>query len=308
MAEFEDGTVTEDTGQDQDAQQPEQSAGTETEPAGNKEAGAPDDTGTGDGDPEQPDGTETESKTFTQDDVNTFLASERRKWERKAEREALEAHQRRIEALEQEKQQAPETPQEPPQVPPTRPKPTLEEVGYDQEKYLEAFADWRFEQQQAQQKATQEHERQQQALAAQRQQAHQQLQEAEKRRQAMVDSGVSKFPDFENVAYHAPIDDVTATLVINSPASAEIAYHLGKNHDVANKLNQMPPVQRAIEIGRLAATLTSAAPPTSNVPPPRKPNKGRVKATGPNMAKLAKENPKEWRRLRHEQLKKQAGG
>lgn len=308
MADDEHGTVTEDTGQDQDAQQPEQSAGRETEPAGDKDAGAPDDTGTGDGDPEQPDGTETESKTFTQDDVNAFLASERRKWERKAEREALEAQQRRIEALEQERQaQGQDQPQTPPEVPFTRPKPTLEEVGYDQEKYLEAFADWRFEQQQARQQAEQEQRKQQEEQQRIRQQQQQQAQQIEDQRMKMVDAGVQKFPDFEDVAYHAPIDEVTATLVINSPASAEIAYHLGKNHDVANKLNQMPPVQRAIEIGRLAATLTSAAPPTSNVPPPRKPSKGRVKATGPDMAKLAKENPKEWRRLRHKQLKEAHG-
>ena len=308
-----DGTATEDAGQDQGENQPDQPTGDKTQPAG-QDAGAPDDAGTGDGDPQQPEDGQTEAKTFTQEDVDRLIEARLARERRKAERDALEDQQRRIAALEQ-RQAGGEKPAEgqgqdkAPNVPLTREKPTLQDHSWDQEKYLDDLADWKLEQAWAKRDAQERQRQEQQQQAKIREQQQQQITQLEAKRLDMFDAGAKKYPDFEAVATTSPIDPLTAELVLHCPKPAEVAYHLGKNHDLAQELNKMSPVERAIRIGSLAAAAgATPAQRPSNLPPPRKPSRGRVSATEPDMARLAKENPKKWRELRHQQLKKRAGG
>lgn len=62
-------------------------------------------------------------------------------------------------------------------------------------------------------------------------------------------------PDFNEVANYAPINDQIAEMVVRSEQGPEIAYHLGKNPDIATSLSALPPQVAAYELGVLAARL-----------------------------------------------------
>ena len=83
-------------------------------------------------------------------------------------------------------------------------------------------------------------------------------------------------PDFEQVAFSAPISDEVADLIMTSDMGTKVAYHLGQNHAEARRISQMTPVEAARELGRLEAKL-SAPPPkpkTTKAPPPIDPVQG----------------------------------
>lgn len=71
-----------------------------------------------------------------------------------------------------------------------------------------------------------------------------------------------KYQDFEQVAYTAPISDELATFVMSTDRGADIAYHLGKNREMAMQLSAMPLPEAAREIGRLEAILSLPKPNT----------------------------------------------
>lgn len=71
-----------------------------------------------------------------------------------------------------------------------------------------------------------------------------------------------KYADFEQVAYTAPISDELATFVMSTDRGADIAYHLGKNREMAMQLSAMPLPEAAREIGRLEAILSLPKPNT----------------------------------------------
>lgn len=79
-----------------------------------------------------------------------------------------------------------------------------------------------------------------------------------------------KVPDYFEVAHYAPISNELAALVMESDVSAELAYHLGKNPEVAVKLSQLSERDQAREVGRLEAKLLEKpkAPQVSTAPPP----------------------------------------
>lgn len=83
-------------------------------------------------------------------------------------------------------------------------------------------------------------------------------------------------PDFEQVAFSAPISDEVADLIVSSDMGADVAYHLGQNHAEARRISQLSLVDAARELGRLEAKL-SAPPPkpkTTKAPPPIAPVQG----------------------------------
>lgn len=68
--------------------------------------------------------------------------------------------------------------------------------------------------------------------------------------------------DFESVVRSAPLDDKTSEMVVDLDEGPQVAYHLGKNHAEARRISALPPLEKAVALGRLVERL--------NAPPPRK--------------------------------------
>lgn len=97
---------------------------------------------------------------------------------------------------------------------------------------------------------------------------------------ADVADAKTRYADFEQVAFTAPISDGVAYLVRDMEQAADVAYHLGKNHDIAAELNKLPPTQAAYELGRIEANLSRPAPaPTTQAPDPITPVRPKASAT-----------------------------
>lgn len=97
-----------------------------------------------------------------------------------------------------------------------------------------------------------------------------------------------KVPDYFEIAHYAPITQTLAELVMESDQSAALAYHLGKNPEVATRLSQLPERMQARELGRIEAKLLDAPKPpqVSGAPPP-------APKIAPSNAQVEKD-PKDW--------------
>lgn len=121
-----------------------------------------------------------------------------------------------------------------------------------------------------------------------------------------------KVPDYFEIAHYAPITESMAEIVMDSDISAELAYHLGKNRQVALNLSRLSPLQQAREIGRIEAKLAAKPTPAavSNAPPPapRLDNAGNPGGSAkPDAPESDKLSDAEWSRLRNKQVSKQRG-
>lgn len=186
----------------------------------------------------------TESKTFTQEELDQIvakrLAREQRKWERQ----------------QSQKQVAPAAPEE---LPPADEFPSVEA-------YAEALAS---------KKAQELLQRQE----AERQRA--QLQDAYHERE---EKARDKYDDFEQVVYNPrlPITNVMAETIQSSEIGPEVAYYLGSNPKETERISKLSPFLQAREIGRIEAKLADAPPvkKTTNAPPPIEPVSGKT-SNGP---------------------------
>lgn len=61
--------------------------------------------------------------------------------------------------------------------------------------------------------------------------------------------------DYKDVAESAPISDQVAEVILGLDSGPEVAYYLGKNPDLANEINRLPPSHQAYELGRISARL-----------------------------------------------------
>jgi thioester reductase-like protein len=99
--------------------------------------------------------------------------------------------------------------------------------------------------------------------------------------QAKVAEAREQLPDFDAVAFREDvvISDAVRDALLDSDMGARLAYHLGKNPDIAVRLSMLPPVSVAREIGRMEVQLSSqpAVSPTK-APEPPSPVKGSQKA------------------------------
>lgn len=170
-----------------------------------------------------------------------------------AERRAQELERQ----LEQMQRNAPQKPPEPPQG-----KPTLEQFDYDQDRYLEALADYRLEQkigqlrQQSEQRQREQQQRERSRTLAERESAF-----------------IADHPDYEEVAKDPslPINEVMAEAIFEADDPPAIAYYLGQNPDEAMSISQLSPVAAARAIGRIEAKLSVPGQPpkrTTKAPPP----------------------------------------
>lgn len=107
--------------------------------------------------------------------------------------------------------------------------------------------------------------------------------------------------DFDQVAYSAPISEATALLIAEMDEGPEVAYQLGKNHAEARRIDSLPERARAIELGKIAARLSTPAPvKTTKAPEPIDPvgGRGAPKAKNPDDMTI-----EEWMKWDAEQTK-----
>ena len=225
------------------------------------------------------------------------ITRQRHEAERRAER--LE---RLLEQLIQRNQAAsPQTPPGPPgtapqgappvqDFPPTRPAPTREQYDFDEERYLQAMVDWRLEQREAAERRRREADEQQRA--AQQFQA-----EFATRAQRIMAEGRERYPDFEAAVSAVPgdiFDLPTALAISETEYPVEIAYHLAKNLDEAKRIASLPPIKKAVELGKLEARIANAAKKTTQAPPPPKTLGGKE----PGVVRESELPMEEWLKLR----------
>lgn len=99
---------------------------------------------------------------------------------------------------------------------------------------------------------------------------------------ALVEEGQRKFADFDAVAKNdnVHITRDMALIMADSDVGADLAYHLGKNPELAAKLAAMQPRQMAFALGNLEAQLSAPKPQTvTSAPPPISPVRPKATAT-----------------------------
>lgn len=214
----------------------------------------------------------------------------RRRYDAERERDYWREHAQRAQAPRQE-------PTPPAPEPPVEGK-TLADFAYDESKYQAYLF------KQAEERAVKAAE----AVLNKKQTdtARYQTITAHKEREAEF---AKKVPDYFEVAHYAPITESMAEIVMESDMSAELAYHLGKNRQVALNLARLTPIQQAREIGRIEAKLAAKPTPaaTSNAPPPA-PRLGGAADAGtaakPDSPDSDKLSDAEWVRRRNQQIAK----
>lgn len=114
----------------------------------------------------------------------------------------------------------------------------------------------------------------------------QQMQEVAQNWEAHAAEAAARYADFNAVMANPdnpiakPENDQLGNMVGGSDVAGELAYHLGKDHDLAAKIAALPPLEMGREIGKLEAQLAAPKPKTTTTAPdPINPVKG--KATAP---------------------------
>lgn len=108
--------------------------------------------------------------------------------------------------------------------------------------------------------------------------AHKAVHEVDVKFQDQVYDAMEKYEDFEEVAFQHPfMTDVMAGVIKQSDIGSEIAYHLGKNLDLARSMTSMNPFQLTKEIIKLEGELTvkPKKPAVSKAPDPITPIQGK---------------------------------
>ncbi len=106
----------------------------------------------------------------------------------------------------------------------------------------------------------------------------------------------SRYADFEQVAYTAPIADHIAEIVMQSEDAADVAYYLGQNRELSLSLSRMSPLEAAREIGRIEAKLSLPPPKTkTSAPDPISPVRGPA-AAGKDPSAMNQAEYNAWRK------------
>lgn len=170
--------------------------------------------------------------------------------------------------------------------------PTLEQFGFDPEKYADAKAKY------AEEKAVNGFASKQKAESAKAEQTKL-LSDWE----AKADRGSEKYEDFDAVVGQIRPESPIAAAIMYADNGDDLAYHLMKNRGELEKIANLPPLRAIIEIGRLSATL--AAEPAkpkkpSQAPAPVAPVSGVSSAdsNSPN----DKDDMKSWIKKRQQQV------
>lgn len=182
--------------------------------------------------------------------------------------------------------------------------PTLAEFEYDENKYQAALLQYTEAVAERKVEAVLKAERDRQAQEA--------TQKTWKQRESDFKA---KTPDYETVAYYAPLSNEVVSLVVESEVGPELAYYLGKNPELAQTISQMPEKAAAREIGKLEARLEAqrttpkpapAKPVVSQAPPPPP----KIEAVEPDVRKSIYDeglSMNEWLAIRNKQIARRKG-
>lgn len=99
--------------------------------------------------------------------------------------------------------------------------------------------------------------------------------------------------DFESVVRSAPLDDKTSEMVVDLDEGPQVAYHLGKNHAEARRISALPPLEKAVALGRLVERL-NATPARRTTQAPEPVNAVSGKNAGKSDFDAAKASPAEY--------------
>lgn len=187
-----------------------------------------------------------ESRTFKQEDVDDIVAKrvakEQRKWQREEARRIAEAV-------------AQAAPRQPEPQPAQNARPAPENFSTTDE-YIDAVADWKYDQRRAQERQEQE-QRSRQEYAG----------NIDSRYSEAIESAEDKYNDFHD-AFRTlstlPIPNHVALglkeAIAHSDRGADLIYFLGKNTDETLRIAKLSPIAAAREIGKLEAKLAAAPP------------------------------------------------
>lgn len=151
--------------------------------------------------------------------------------------------------------------------------------------------------------------------AAKRELQQAQERETAERRKSSFTARQSEFAktveDYDEVVRNPrlPITQAMADVIQESDDGPALAYHLGKNPDIAEKIAMLPPIAAARELGKIEARLAyereraKEKPVVSKAPPPPP----KVDASQPAIEKDPDEmSTDEWLKWRQKQLRKKA--
>ena len=191
----------------------------------------------------------------------------------------------------QEKPAAPSVPQG---------KPTLEQFEFDQERYIDALAEWKLAEVRKADEAKRKEDEGKSAAA---------------KRRAAFDERAAKYAadkaDYQTLISDPtlPVSQAMAEAILDADEDGPaLLYHLAQNRDEAARIFNLPERQAALALGRIVAKL-SAAPPveTPQIPTAPKPVPV-VKPSAPVERGLSDELPvKEWMARRNKEAAKKRG-
>lgn len=214
---------------------------------------------------------------------------EKRFSELTARAKAAEQYAARLEHMLERFQQ----PAQPPQPEQPQGKPTREQFDYDEDRYLEALTDWKL-QERLQRQQEESYKRQREV------ESHRRQQDYSTRVEKTNVAGMTKYGDYDAVVLENPelvVTNIMADAMTMTDVGADIAYHLGKHPQEAQRISQLPPQAQILEIGYLATKLKTPAPKrTTSAPPPIE----AVGARGVAEFDPEKLSTKEWIKLRNE--------
>jgi hypothetical protein len=170
--------------------------------------------------------------------------------------------------------------------------------------YVESLTDWKIEQKE---KAREQKESKSKFESDQQKQ----VREYNEREQAFV----AKTEDFQDVvdeakSYGVALSNVVRSVLISSDKGPELLYALAKDKELYTKVNSLPALEAAREIGKLENRISRPASETketktSKAPPPITPVGGAGGATIPkSLDEAAKSSYSDYKRMREEGLKK----
>jgi len=172
-------------------------------------------------------------------------------------------------------------------------KPTKEDFDYDDDKYIEALADWKVEQAIA--KRTANEREHQQLLETERAQADLQVHIAN-----TVNAGREKYEDYDEVLSRVSGDVLNLEMARIIQKSVErpedVTYYLGANQEEAQKIASMPPEKKIAALAKIEAKLDLQPPrkKVSSAPPPIKPV-GQKATAGVDLSKMSSDEYRAYR-------------
>lgn len=165
------------------------------------------------------------------------------------------------------------------------------------EEYTAALAGWHAVRQlDAREKARTERELEQHRQRMQQAQQAQQ-QEIAQNWASQVAEAKGRYADFDAVVSNPnlPISQGVADIIRSMDEGADVAYHLGTNPALAQQISQLPPIYAAMELGKVAASLSAPKPRTvTKAPDPVAPVRARASA-GKDPAKMTADEYDAWR-------------